>query len=108
MVTETSSSVREASVREKLREMIYFSRFFGKKKGEGCIARDRNRVAGLWGASPPPPPKQSSLGRGVHLGAVTGNSLTLHPYPRGRGAALCRDALALRSREPIGDQGHAR
>ena len=55
-----------------------------------------------------PPPKQSSLGRGVHLGAVTGNSLTLHPYPRGRGAALCRDALALRSREPIGDQGHAR
>ena len=32
MVTETSSSVRKASVRGKLGEMIYFSRFSGKKK----------------------------------------------------------------------------
>ena len=78
-----------------------------KKKGEGCIQRQKQRCRPL-GSTAASPQRQSSLGRGVHLRAVTGNSLTLHPYPRGRGVALRKDALALRSRRPAGDQRHAR
>ena len=50
----------EKQVSGKLGEMIYFSRFSGKKKKGRAMypERHRNSVAGRWGA-PPPPSKDS-------------------------------------------------
>ena len=99
-----------ASEKQVSGQTVYLSRFSGKKggRGRGMYPERQKQGCRPQGSTAASPNRESSRGRGVHLQAITGNPLALLPYPRGRGAALCRAALALRSRRPAGDQGHAR
>lgn len=86
----------EKQVSGKLGEMVHFSRFSKKRESDVPREGETGLPASGGAAAPHIPPGYHYQGLwGVHLRAVTGNPLTLHPCPIRRGVGAPGPCLTL-------------